>query len=173
LVCIYAPLVALWCRRWRVAEQDIPDVLQEVFAAVSRNLGRFRKERPSDRFRAWLLTIARNKVNDFYRHRAEEPRGAGGTEATARLAQHPAMASIQLEEAIDENVAFGEVLQRALASIRLEFHEQTWLAFWRVVVDGRAASDVAAELKMQPGAVRVCKSRVLSRLRRALEVDGQ
>jgi RNA polymerase sigma-70 factor, ECF subfamily len=43
-----------------------------------------------------------------------------------------------------------------------------WQAFWRVVVEGRAAPDVAAELSMQPGAVRVSKSRVLARLRKEL-----
>jgi RNA polymerase sigma-70 factor (ECF subfamily) len=37
-----------------------------------------------------------------------------------------------------------------------------------VAVDGRAAADVAADLGMQPGAVRVAKSRVLLRLRKEL-----
>ena len=60
------------------------------------------------------------------------------------------------------------MLRRALESIRGEFHEQTWQAFWGVVVRESAAADVAAELAMQPGAVRVCKSRVLARLRREL-----
>jgi RNA polymerase sigma-70 factor (ECF subfamily) len=63
---------------------------------------------------------------------------------------------------------FGEVLGRALELIRGEFHERTWQAFWRTVVEGKAANDVAAELDMQPGAVRVSKSRVLCRLRREL-----
>ena len=35
LVRLYAPLVASWCRRWGVAEQDMGDVLQDVFAAVA------------------------------------------------------------------------------------------------------------------------------------------
>jgi hypothetical protein len=37
-----------------------------------------------------------------------------------------------------------------------------------VAVEGRLAADVAADLNMQPGAVRVSKSRVLLRLRREL-----
>ena len=60
------------------------------------------------------------------------------------------------------------VLLRALESIRGEFHERTWQAFWGVVIDGRTASDVAADLAMKPGTVRVSKSRVLLRLRREL-----
>jgi RNA polymerase sigma-70 factor (ECF subfamily) len=68
----------------------------------------------------------------------------------------------------EDDAAFGDVLQRALELIREEFQEQTWRAFWSVVIEGRDAADVAGELSMQPGAVRVCKSRVLARLRREL-----
>ncbi|MEX2138731.1 MAG: sigma-70 family RNA polymerase sigma factor [Pirellulales bacterium] len=177
LVHLYAPLLAAWCRRLRVAEQDVADVLQDVFAAVSANLDRFRKERPQDTFRGWLSTIARNKVRDYYRRRAERPVAAGGTEASLRLAQvaDPDTLSEGGDAAdgeLAESAAFSEVLQRALRSIRREFHEETWQAFWSVVIEGHTAKDVAAALAMQPGAVRVCKSRVLSRLRRELG-DGQ
>src|SRR5262245_45393894 len=89
LVSLYAPLVASWCRKWGVAPQDIVDVLQEVFSAVSRHLERFRKERPSDTFRGWLSTIARNKTRDYFRRQAREPLGAGGTEASRRIEQLP------------------------------------------------------------------------------------
>ena len=60
------------------------------------------------------------------------------------------------------------MLARALASIRCEFHDKTWQAFWNVVVTGRTTAEVAAELHMRPGTVRVAKSRVLLRLRREL-----
>src|SRR5438093_7055120 len=81
LMALYAPLVAAWCRRWGVAQQDIVDVVQEVFTAVARSLDRFRKEQPNDTFRGWLATIARNKVRDYFRRRGDEPAAVGGTEA--------------------------------------------------------------------------------------------
>lgn len=164
LVNLYAPLVAAWCRRFRVREQDIADLLQEVFAAVAGSLNRFRKEQPSDSFRAWLATITRNKVRDYYRLAAANPKAAGGTDAGQRIAQIPDPEAVSLDETGDE-AAENEVLQRALAAIRGDFHEQTWQAFWRIVAQGRSAADVADELGMRPGAVRVAKSRVLMRLR--------
>jgi RNA polymerase sigma-70 factor, ECF subfamily len=169
LVHLYAPLAAVWCRRSGVASQDIADVLQEVFAAVARNLARFRKERPADTFRGWLATITRNKVRDYYRQRGEEPAAVGGTEATARLAQvlDPLVATDEEERCVDDT-ALGGVMQRALTAIRGEFHERTWQAFWGVVVEGRSAAEVGAELQMRPGHVRVAKSRVLHRLRQEL-----
>ena len=168
VVRLYAPLVAYWCRKWGVAEQDIGDVLQEVFSAVAGHLDRFRKERLGDTFRGWLSTIARNKVRDHFRARAGEPAAAGGTEATRQLQQIPnPTADDELPEVAD-HVLVDNLLRKALESIRGEFHERTWQAFLGTVVEGRAAADVAADLDMKPGAVRVAKSRVLLRLRREL-----
>ena len=183
LARLYAPLVAYWCRRWGVAEQDVVDVLQDVFAAVANHLDRFRKERPGDTFRGWLLTITRNKTNDYLRRRGQEPAAAGGTEAALRFKQvidpHSAApagdagvtdtAETDAAQTDAADVAiFDAVLRTALDAIRGEFHEQTWRAFWGVVVEGRATADVAADLDMRPGTVRVAKSRVLLRLRREL-----
>jgi RNA polymerase sigma-70 factor (ECF subfamily) len=171
LVNLYAPLVATWCRRWGVAEQDIVDLLQDVFAAVAAHLDRFRKEQPADTFRGWLATIARNKVRDYYRRRSNEPVATGGTEAALRISQvlDPLAQELPVDSADEaSDAAFSDVLLRALESIRGEFQQRTWQAFWRVVVEGRTAAEAAAELEMQPGAVRVAKSRVLARLRREL-----
>lgn len=171
LVNLYAPLVAGWCRRLHVPEQDVGDVLQDVFVAVARNVDRFRKDRPQDTFRGWLAVITRNKSLDFHRRRNAQPVAAGGTEASLRLANVPQLAeeigSIDLS-----GIPFGDVLRQALAGIQGEFHERTWQAFWNVVIEGRSATEVAAELHMQPGAVRVAKSRVLLRLRSELG-DGR
>jgi RNA polymerase sigma-70 factor (ECF subfamily) len=168
LMALYAPVVAAWCRRWGVAQQDVVDVVQEVFAAVARNIDRFRKERPGDTFRGWLATIARNKVHDYFRRRGEQPAAAGGTEAWLRISQVCDPDGDVLESDAIAPAEFGELLSRALDSIRKEFEERTWQAFWGVVVEGKSAADVGAELAMQPGTVRVSKSRVLSRLRREL-----
>ena len=172
LVKLYTPLVAAWCRRWGVAEQDIVDVLQEVFSAVATHLGRFRKDRPSDTFRGWLNVIARSKTVDYFNSRKNEPAGAGGTEASKRI-QEVLDSTVQSVNETDiarddEDVIFNDVLLRALNAIKVEFHDRTWQAFWKVVVEGRPTGDVAAELNMKPGTVRVSKSRVLLRLRQEL-----
>jgi RNA polymerase sigma-70 factor, ECF subfamily len=168
IVRLYAPLVASWCRRWGVAEQDLGDLLQDVFSAVAGHLDRFRKEQPGDTFRGWMATIARNKVRDHFRRRSGEPAATGGTEAALNMQQIPDHNAIEDIPQLADDPLFDELLLKALESIRGEFHERTWQAFWRVAVDGRTAVDVAADLDMKPGAVRVAKSRVLLRLRREL-----
>ena len=57
---------------------------------------------------------------------------------------------------------------RALDLIKNEFEERTWRAFWLTAVGDRVPNEVALELGMSAGAVRVAKSRVLRRLREEL-----
>jgi RNA polymerase sigma-70 factor (ECF subfamily) len=162
MVALYAPLVLSWCRGWGLQAEDAADVFQEVFQAVAAHLNSFRRERSGDTFRGWIRTIARNKVNDFFRRRLREPEGVGGSEGRAILLQVPE--PLPSENQTNEE-AENALLHRALELIRGEFETRTWEAFWQTAVEGRTAIDVAADLSMTPGAVRVAKSRVLHRLR--------
>ena len=166
LVTLYAPLVFHWCRRWDLQEQDVHDVFQEVFQAVASHLAAFRKRGEGDTFRGWLRTITRNKIHDHFRRLGREPAGAGGTDAHLRLMALPQAQPAESEP--DDSDAERALFFRALELIRSEFEERTWQAFWRITVDGRLPKDVANELSMSPGAVRVAKCRVLHRLREEL-----
>jgi RNA polymerase sigma-70 factor (ECF subfamily) len=166
LVNLYAPLVFRWCRCGGLQDQDTADVFQEVFQAVVVSVGGFRREREGDTFRGWLRRIAQNKLRDHFRKLGREPRGAGGSSARERLAQFPE------PQPADDDLTREEpergLFARALGLIRGEFAERTWAAFWQTAVEGRGPKDVAADLSMSPGAVRVAKSRVLHRLREEL-----
>ena len=166
MVALYAPLVIRWCRGWGLRDEDAADVFQEVFQSVAAHLSAFRRTRTGDTFRGWFGTITRNKVCDLHRRREREPPGVGGSEARHFLAQVPQ--EPPAEEVSTADAAEAEVLHRALELIRDDFEPRTWAAFWQTAVEGRAAGDVAADLGMRPGAVRVAKSRVLHRLREDL-----
>jgi RNA polymerase sigma-70 factor (ECF subfamily) len=172
LTALYAPLVYHWCRGMRLADQDMPDVFQQVFQSVASHIREFHTDRPGDTFRHWLRAITRNKVRDHFRRNARQAQAAGGTDAQvyfSQLAGPPAD-----PEAADETAAHDEegetrqLLRGALEQIRKQVHPQTWQAFWKVVVEGKTPEEVGEELAMRPGTVRVAKSRVLSRLRSEL-----
>jgi len=167
LVHLYAPLVLHWCRGKGLQDSDVADVFQEVFRAVVAHVARFRKEREGDTFRGWLRRITQNKLRDHFRKLSREAQAVGGSSARERLAQLPQPPVLD-EEAPRNDEGERALFTRALGLIRAEFEERTWAAFWRTAVDGRAAKDVAAELGMSHGAVRVAKSRVLQRLREEL-----
>jgi RNA polymerase sigma-70 factor (ECF subfamily) len=173
LVALYAPLVYYWCRKMELPEQDMADVFQDVFQSVARKIADFHKHDSHDTFRGWLRTITRNKVYDYFRRELHRPQAAGGTTAWRRLSEFPADAE-DCENCdgeaspVNDDQDFGELFRRALEQIARHFEEPTWQAFWRVVVEGKTAQEVAQELDMQPGTVRVAKSRVLHRLRKEL-----
>jgi RNA polymerase sigma-70 factor (ECF subfamily) len=166
LVRLFGPEVYGWCRRAGLQPHEAEDVVQQVWLAVARNLGSFRRDLPGQSFRGWLWRIAENKLRDHWRGRTSQPRAAGGTSAQQRLLQTP--------EPEDSNSSHpgpggeaGAIYLRALELIREEFTERTFQAFWQVTIDGRLPADVAVELDMSIGAVYVAKSKVLRRLREA------
>jgi RNA polymerase sigma-70 factor (ECF subfamily) len=167
LVALYAPLVLHWCRSRGLQDPDVADVFQEVFLAVATHIGGFRKQQPGDTFRGWLRTITSNKVLDHFRRRQRHPGGVGGREAQDRMTLLPAPLHIE-EGSVAEVQAERGLFHRALELVRDEFEPRTWQAFWKTAVEDRQAADVAADLGMTPGAVRVAKSRVLQRLREEL-----
>lgn len=168
LTFLYSPLVAHWCRQLHVSIDDTPDVVQEVFQTVVRKIASFEKSREGDSFRAWLRTITRSRVVDHFRRQNRQPHGPGGTEALLRIQELPEAPPKDSEPPLTDHPVLGAVLENALSSIRGEFQEQTWMAFSECVLMGRAPVDVAADLDMQPGTVRVAKCRVLKRLRKEL-----
>jgi RNA polymerase sigma-70 factor (ECF subfamily) len=162
LVNLYTGLIAYWCRRGGLSGEDVDDVVQEVFKAVSTHLGNF--QRGAHSFRAWMRGITRHKILDHFQSRRNQPAPVGGSEAYIWL-QQVAESNSDLP---DEEDQLRALHHRGLELVRGEFEERTWQAFWRTVVDSQATQDVAKELGMSPGAVRVAKSRVLHRLREEL-----
>jgi RNA polymerase sigma-70 factor (ECF subfamily) len=172
LTALYAPLVYQWCRGMHLAEQDMPDVFQEVFRSVASHIQDFHTDRPGDSFRHWLRAITRNKVRDHFRRQSRQAQAAGGTDAQIYFSQLVApgadLEGAEGGEAHDEEGEIRQLLRGALEQVREQVHPQTWQAFWKVVVEGKTPEEAGAELAMRPGTVRVAKSRVLSRLRSEL-----
>lgn len=165
---IYAPMVYSWIRRSGIIEQDAPDVVQEVFRIVSTHIDRFRHDRPTDTFRGWLFTITRTEVLGYFRRRSQQAVvGAGGSTALKQLAEIPAE-SESGESSLDSTTTQRDLLLRVVESIRRDFEPQTWQAFWRSVLEGHEAAEIAGDLNMTTNAVRQARFRVLTRLRETL-----
>lgn len=171
---LYEPLATHWCRRLGVPSQDVPDVVQDVFSSVARGLDKFHKRGSGDSFRAWLRTVTHNRAMDWFRANAGKATAAGGSIAWKRMSELPAdeggnaARSSDSECATDAASLHQALLNEALQTVQSNCDDQTWRAFWRVVVDGVRAVDVAEELGVSAVSVRVAKCRVLNRLRREL-----
>jgi RNA polymerase sigma-70 factor (ECF subfamily) len=166
LVRLYAPLVLLWCRRCGLSgprSQDAEDVLQEVFATVSKRINSFSKDGKPAAFRRWLKAIFGYKIREYWGLQPSAP-----VDPSA-LAQVPAPESSSDPEATSDEII---LLRSLLELIRLEFECRTWKAFWMVAAEQRPAKDVAGELGLSVPAVHTAKCRVLKRLREEAEALG-
>lgn len=164
---LYTPLVYSWARRGGLREADASDIVQEVFRSVASKIEDFGSGHEGSSFKAWLWAITRNHVRLHYRKQADRPIATGGTDAAQQLAEIPDW----VEDADEPSSADDRraLLDRALRLIRNDFAEHTWQAFWRVAIEGHAASEVAADLGIQASAVRQAKYRVLCRLQEELK----
>src|SRR5262245_29063153 len=120
-------------------------------------------------FRAWLKSVAANKIGDYLRCRDRRPAGAADA-VLAQLADPSSGLSREWDRQHARHLAHA-----LLQSIQHEFEPATWDAFRRVTMLGEPAVSVAAALGKTANAVMIAKSRVLARLREELaawEADG-
>jgi RNA polymerase sigma-70 factor (ECF subfamily) len=164
LADVYGPLVYYWCRKYGVKSNDAEDIFQEVFGSVAASIGRFHREQDGGRFRGWLWTITRRKIQDHYRNLASREEACGGTEAQQWMAALPEQLDVHTLDQ-DERSQHSGLFVRALEIVKEEFEDRTWQAFWQIVVDRRSTQDVAADLGISANGVRQAKSRVLRRMR--------
>ena len=166
-VHLYAPLVYNWCRGAALSPEESRDVSQDVFIAVAQTINRFQIQSSNASLRRWLKTITLNRCRDF--HRRQKEIATGGSTALNVLV-NIADESMPTDEDVDsDNPAEKSfLLRRAAEMVCSQFEERTWRAFYGVVIESRSTADVAADLGISPGAVRIAKCRVLSKLRQRL-----
>ena len=162
MTALYLPLVYRRCLRLGLSAEDAADVTQEVFHTVARRIQEFQLQGDGS-FRRWLWAILRNKLGDFFRAAAAQPRAVGGSTAHGKIAN----VSLPQGDDFSEEEA-SELYHRGLAIIQNQFNELTWKAFWMTVVEQQKPADVAAALGASVNTVYLSKSRVLRRLREEL-----
>jgi RNA polymerase sigma-70 factor (ECF subfamily) len=161
LVEAYSSGLANRYRRKRIQDADAADLMQEVFLAVFRNIRAFKpNDADPQSLEHWVSRIATSKASDYWRWSKSESRD--------RNAPRFLEAACEQQRQAQEERALSTALAAALTAIRAEVRERTWNAFWQVVVDQRAARDVATELEMTVHAVQLARLRVLRRLREEL-----
>lgn len=167
LLQVYGPVIRYWIRRSGLTSADVADVFQNVFYAVSTNLERFEPQEGKGSFRKWLKVITNSKIADHYRKIPQQANAVGGSAEPLTIEVAPA--EVVEESAVDQAADEKVVMQQVTRLIQNEFSQRNWQAFWRTVVDGLTSTEVADELGTTPTAVRKAKSRVLARLREAIQ----
>jgi RNA polymerase sigma-70 factor (ECF subfamily) len=166
LVALYTPLIRDWLRWHNLQPPDADDLSQDVLTVVVRELPNFQHDLRPGAFRRWLRTVTVNRVRGFWRARQSRPMAVGDSPFEAVLDQLEDAHS-DLSRRWDEEHD-RHVVRRLLELLEPEFEPATWRAFRALALEGRATRDVAAELGTTTNAVRIAKSRVLSRFRQEI-----
>jgi RNA polymerase sigma factor (sigma-70 family) len=129
------------------------DLVQEVFIRILKYRRTYRDD---GRFQTWMFHVARNVRNDHIRRRRPD-------QLTADMPE-PAAAGADQAAAV-ENAEDVERLRRALLRLPDDRREVVVLARYH----GMTHEQIAAVLRVEPGAVRVRLHRALKELRALVE----
>lgn len=158
---LYEGLIQGWLRRQGVQDQDADDIHQEVMTIVLRKIEGFEHSGRTGAFRAWLKSITSNCLRDFWKkakHRS--PGGPNLEEMAAQLEDSNSNQSV-LWNAEHDRYIVNNLLKR----ISERLSAQSVTVFRRVVIEEESAEEVAKDLDMTLGAVRVAQHRVLKALK--------
>ena len=166
---MYGELILYWLQSKGVQLADAEDVRQEVLAVVLSEIQSFNHNGRQGAFRSWLRKLTSNRLHRLWEKKSIEDRRVSSVDLSAiaeQLADDNSRLSHIWHQEHDEFI-----LQQLLRLIGKSFDSKTVDAFRRVAIDLRPASDVADELGMTLGAVRVAQHRVLKALKaRAKEI---
>ena len=165
---IYTPLIYGFCRQHGLQDADAADVSQEVMRAVAVAIVKFEYDPQRGRFRNWLFTVVRSKLNNFLAAQHRRPVTANST----------LLQSLDHQFApTDEHQWDRDYRQRlfdwAATKVRTEVQETTWQAFWRTAMENQRSNEVASCLGLNLASVYAARSRVTTRLKTLIaEADG-
>jgi RNA polymerase sigma-70 factor (ECF subfamily) len=152
-----------WCRQWNLQEADAEDVTQIVLLKLAEQMRSF--DYDADRsFRAWLKTVTRHVLADYWNSRGGA--GIGGDRALAFLGTVEAREDLirRLDEEFDR-----ELFEEAMARVQMRVTPRTWEAFERTAVHGESGAAAAAALGMKVATVFVARSKVQKMLQAEIQ----
>jgi RNA polymerase sigma-70 factor (ECF subfamily) len=160
----YGRKIYAWCRRWNLQEADAEDVTQDVLLKLAEKMQTFEYD-PARSFRAWLKTVARHAWSDYWSGRKAVV-AAGGSQALELL--HTAEAREDLVRRLEEEFD-RELLDEAMARVRMRVTPRTWEAFERTALQGQSGAEAAGALGMKVATVFVARSKVQKMLQEEMQ----
>ena len=166
----YTPIVAGWCRGWKLQSADLQDVTQEVLLRLARSLRTFSYDPAKGRFRAWLKTLTHNVWRNLRDSRRRAGWGSGDPQIQCLLEEQ--VDRNGLAEALDQGF-LRELYEEAQAQVQLRVSRTTWQVFQLLVLEEWSGADVAAKLHMKLATVYTTKSRVQKMLQEQVRILEQ
>lgn len=165
---IYRPVVRSYAAHFGVPQQDLDDLVQDTFLAVSTLIGDFEYDRSRGRFRSWLWSVTHRRVLKWQAGQRRAPIVPEDSQFLDRVDDSAA----DLEKYWDKQWR-QHALSFALERAQQHFSPRVFEAFRRYAVLGRPAKEVAEDVGMTVEHLYVSKGRVLAWVRQEVEqYDG-
>jgi RNA polymerase sigma-70 factor (ECF subfamily) len=161
----YGAKIFQWCRHWGLQEADAADVSQTVLLDLARQMREFTYD-PSGSFRAWLKTITYRAWCKWREQRQRPGTGSGDSAVAALLAETPSGEDLVQQMEAECN---RELLEHAMALVRLRVRPQTWEAFRLLALENWSGKDTAAHLGLKISHVFVARCKVQKLIREEVE----
>lgn len=158
----YAPYIKSLIRRFLPNEEDVEDCCQIILVSIWKSLPTFKYDPGKGRFRSWLITISRNKMNSYLHKsiREKEKRHSYDKNEVLDIPENQ-FDIIALQEW--QNYLSG----LAWDNISGQFNE-TALEVFRQALSGAANKDIAEQLDMNANTVAVYKKRVRTAMKQEI-----
>ncbi len=157
----YGPQIYAWCRRWKLQEEDARDVTQTVLLKLAEKMRTFRYDAGRS-FRAYLKTLTHYAWCDFLE--GQKNPGAGSGESGVRALLETVAARDDLASLLEAEFD-RELLEEAMARVRLRVEARTWDAFRLTALEGLSGAEAAGRVGMEVATVFKAKSKVQKMLR--------
>lgn len=158
-VAIYAPQVFAWARKRGFQNADAADLTQTVLGKLVTAMQTFEYDPRRGRFRAWLQTVTKNAVRSFASSLRRPDVGHGGT-SIGVMARIPEDDDLDDLRSLLSHQAELELVAAAEQRVRLRVKPENWQAWELTVRQGISPAEAARQLKMNPSAVYVARTRV-------------
>jgi RNA polymerase sigma factor (sigma-70 family) len=159
---IYQPVINALARKRGLQVADADDVTQEVLTRVARSIENWNPDPSKGSFRAWLATVTRNLVVQFFRDSNRLPVSGLDSQIGGIVVKCVQPDEFDLERE-------RQVFLWAARKIQTRFEPNTWHAFWSTAVEGKKVPDIASQLGITKAQVYVSRSRVMSLLKQTVE----
>ena len=171
----YEGFISAIIHKMGISSNDFPDLKQDLLLKLWKSLDKFSFEHENSRFRAWLRTVIRNGVYEFYRKTSRNK----NIEMTDQLETYCVSEDKnELNNLIDEEWK-NHVIQLALDHIRKMFTGCAVDVFM-LTLEGVPVKDIAARFDIRESTVYNLRLRVkdkfqleLKNIRELLEFPGE
>ena len=160
---LYGQLLYNFVLRQGVPQDDADDVVQNTRFSVAKALRAGQWDPAKGSFKTWLLTVARNRVTDYFRRqpgwRRDRPAAPTATPRTATVERVPDPNTLTPEAVWDEEWR-NNILELALERLKAEAKPAHFQIFQLHVIKHHPAAVVAKALGVSSGQVYLVKYRL-------------